>query len=218
MLLKEPALMRVPAGLVMLLFGVPAVCQERGLAPLVRGVFEDWVGSSSHGTFRFLTTDKETYGCAFTSRTYFEREHRRTFITNIEKGQQLEVLSERINEPPRCRALIVRVLTEKVLEGPRYRQRPIYSPTESFAPRGDLVYTGVVSRLNEKSFVLRTRDGARHLIQLRADTRFAGSGTPGDRALIPSNRPVQVRAGKTFENDIEAYSIVWGEMLQPVTR
>jgi hypothetical protein len=210
--------MRFHVGFVIVLAGLPASGQDRGLAPLVRGVFEDWVGSSSHGTFRFLTGDKETYGCAFTSRTYFEREHRRTFITNIEKGQQLEVLSERIAEPPRCRALIVRVLTEKALESPRYRQRPIYSPTESFAPRGDLVFTGVVSRLTEKSFVLRLRDGSRHLIQLRADTRFAGSGTPGDRTLIPSNRPVQVRAGKTFENEVEAYSIVWGEMLQPVLR
>jgi hypothetical protein len=210
--------MRFHVGLVIVLAGLPASAQDRGLAPLVRGVFEDWVGSSSHGTFRFLTGDKETYGCAFTSRTYFEREHRRTFITNIEKGQQLEVLSERISEPPRCRALIVRVLTEKALESPRYRQRPIYSPTESFAPRGDLVFTGVVSRLTEKSFVLRLRDGSRHLIQLRADTRFGGSGTPSDRTLIPANRPVQVRAGKTFENEVEAYSIVWGEMLQPVLR
>ncbi|MBL8178782.1 MAG: hypothetical protein JNK48_29175 [Bryobacterales bacterium] len=192
---------------------VPA--QDRGPAPLARGVWQEWVGSESHGTFLFKTLDEQAHRCAFTSKTYFEREHKRTWVSRIESGQQVEVLSERIPDGSRCRALIVRVLTPKALESPRYKWRTWQSAAEIVAPRGNLVLTGIVLEHDEYSLRLRTRDGKRHLISLRADTRFSHAGADSARAALPSHHPIQVRVSKTYDNKMEAFSVVWGEILRP---
>jgi hypothetical protein len=90
--------------------------------------------------------------------------------------------------------------------------------TESFAPRGNLLMTGVVVEAGEEFFLLRKRDGTRQLVQIRKDTHFFGSGEPLDRHGLPLNRPLQVRGGRTFENEIEAFSVIWGDILKPTLR
>ncbi len=199
----------------LLLTASAGVAQDRPLAPLVRGVFQDWMGAEENGMFRFHTADFQEYQCRFTSKTYFEQDHRRTYVSGIAKGQNLEILSERTAEPPRCRALIVRVVELKQHPSrPHPHALPAYSPTETFAPRGNLLITGIVLRVDEGSIVLRNRSGVRQLIQLRADTRYIGSGLLDEKEAMPVGRPVQVRAGKTFEGDVEAFTIMWGEILK----
>ncbi|HUQ95047.1 MAG TPA: hypothetical protein VM120_25445 [Bryobacteraceae bacterium] len=201
--------------LAFVVFAAQSAAQDRGLAPLVRGIFQEWLGSEGSGTFLFHTTDAQEYRCLYSNKTYFESDHRRTFITDIAPGQQLEILSERIAEPPRCRALIVRVVAgEKPAPANRARIRPAPAPTEFFAPRGSLTFTGLIVRMDENSLVLRTRAGERQTIRLRPDTRYSGSGDSG-AGLAPLNRPVQIRAGRNFESEIEAFSVVWGDILRP---
>ncbi len=192
-----------------------AAAQDQPLPPLSQGTFQEWIGSDSAGSFLFQTADQRSHRCVFSSRTYFEREHRRTFVSRIPAGQALEVLSERIPEPPRCRALIVRVITPQVASPNRYRSRAPQAATEFFLNRGTLQLTGVVVRADDTLLLLRTRAGIQHWIRLRGDTRFSEDGSHADRARIPSNYPVHVRAGKNFEGEIEAYSIVWGRILRP---
>jgi hypothetical protein len=194
---------------------LPVAAQEIALAPLTRCVFEHWVGSDTGGVMMFQTPDKVSHQCAYSSKTFFEQDHRRTEIGGLQPGQHLEILLERNNEPPRCRALIVRVITAAAAAA-RPRMRDIPSPTESFAPRGNLLYSGVVVDFNGYSILLRTRGGERQRILLREDTRFLGAGSPSSRTLLPFDKTIQVRAGKTFDNEIEAYSIIWGELLQPL--
>lgn len=201
--------------LLLLALAGTATGQERGLAPLARGVWQEWVGSESNGSFIFKTADEATYRCAFTSKTYFEREHKRTWVSRIETGQQVEVLSERIADGPRCRALIVRVLTPKALESPRYKWRTWQAAAEIVAPRGNVVLTGIVLEHDEYSMRLRTRSGTRYLIAFRKDTRFADSGAASERVEMPMNRPIQVRAGRSYDNKYEAFSVIWGEILKP---
>lgn len=201
-------------GLSTLLLTCSAQAQDKDLAPLTRAVFQHWAGSQTGGVMVFETSDKVSHQCAYSSKTYFERDHRKTDITGIEAGQPLEVLLEKNNEPPRCRALIVRVLTPAAFSAPR-RMRNIPSPTESFAPRGTLLYSGIIVDANHFWLVLRSRNGERQRILLREDTRFFDAGSVTSRTSLPRNKPVQIRAGMTFENEIEAFSIVWGEILQP---
>lgn len=185
----------------------------RPLAPLTRGVFQEWNGSTSSGTFLFQTPDEQKHTCAFSGRTYFELDHKRAHITTLQAGNTVEVLSERIAEPPQCRALIVRV----ILETPttlRVR-RPFAPVTEPILPRGNLLFTGIVVRTDENAFLLRTRAGQSHWFQLRKDTRFTAEGVAAERGDLPLNRPVHIRAGRSFENDLEAFSIMWGEILKP---
>ncbi|MBI4905323.1 MAG: hypothetical protein HY820_16940 [Acidobacteria bacterium] len=208
--------MRIPTPLLgtFAVLAFSASAQENQLAPLTRALFQHWVGSETGGVMVFETSDKVSHQCAYSSKTYFERDHRKTEISGIQAGQPLEVLLERNLEPPRCRALIVRVLTPAAYAAQR-RMRNIPSPTESFAPRGTLVYSGVVVDANNYWLVLRLRSGERQRILLRDDTKFFGAGSPAARNGLPRNRPIQIRAGKTFDNEIEAFSIVWGEILQP---
>ncbi len=201
--------------LLLLAFMGIAAGQDRGLAPLARGVWQEWVGSESNGSFLFKTLDEQAHRCAFTSKTYFELEHKRTWASRIESGQQIEVLSERMTGSTRCRALIVRVLTPKTLENPRYKWQTWKAAAELVAPRGNVLLTGIVLEHDEYSLRLRTKQGARLLITLRSDTRFSNHGAVSQRTELPTYLPIQIRAGKTYDNKIEAYSIVWGEILRP---
>ncbi len=183
--------------------------------PLSSGYFVAWTGSDAAGHFEFRTAAQSTFRCGFTGKTYFEREHRRTRISLIPEGEPVEVLSERLTSPPSCRALIVRVGRLANPQGAGLFRKPWSTPTESFAPRGNLVLSGVVVRVEDPYIWLRTRAGESLMIAIRPDTRITAQGMASDRMSIPFNRPVFIRAGKSLEGEVEAYSLMWGEILQP---
>jgi hypothetical protein len=63
--------------------------------------------------------------------------------------------------------------------------------------------------------VLRTREDAEKIILLREDTRYLDSGVPVDYTKLSVNTRVFIRGGKNFENDLEAYQVIWGEIPGP---
>ncbi|MBI3679172.1 MAG: hypothetical protein HY235_02020 [Acidobacteria bacterium] len=193
-----------------------AVFQSAQPLPLTRGVFQGWTGTDSSGSFLLETPDKQSHRCSYTSRTHFEREQRRTAVSTIQTGQTLDVLSERSHELPLCRALIVRIvnLEQPFLHNTR-RSVLMQYQTDVFVPRGNVFLAGVVLRAEQDSILLRTRSGSRYLVMLRKDTRFADSGMRSERDRLPFSRPVYVRAGRNLDNDLEAYSVVWGDILKP---
>lgn len=185
------------------------------LAPLARATLEQWAGSDVSGSITVRTDDGRSHNCSFTPKTYFEANHKRTRVSAIAAGQPLEILSETSGEPPGCRALIVRVLgLEKALPARRHWERPTI-PSSLFVPRGHIVLAGVVTRFTEDVVWIRTRQGERHRLLLRPDTRFAESGHPVDRSALRVNCPVQIRAGRNLESGLEAFSIVWGDIFKP---
>jgi hypothetical protein len=94
---------------------------------------------------------------------------------------------------------------------------PVRSIIENIYPRGNLTFGGVVIRRSPTVLVVRTRTEPEKIIRLREDTRFLDSGTPATSADVSVNTRVFVRAGKNFENDIEAYQVIWGEIAGPKT-
>lgn len=201
-----------------LLVALNLTAEERLPNPLSSGVFVEWTGSDSGGSFSFRTAAQSTFECAFTGRTYFEKEHRRTRVSLIPAGEPVEVLSERLANPPSCRALIVRVGQQAHPQGAGTFRKPWATPTEAFAPRGNMLLAGVVVRVDQPYIWLRTRDGKSHVIVIRPDTRISAEGTIVGRDAIPFNRPVFVRAGRSMDGDIEAYTMVWGDILLPKAR
>jgi len=83
------------------------------------------------------------------------------------------------------------------------------------APRGNLTYSGVIARLTVDRLVLHTRQEGEKTILLRLDTRYLEGGTMVEAADLKPNTRVFVRAGKNLGDQIEAYQIIWGEILQP---
>ena len=78
-----------------------------------------------------------------------------------------------------------------------------------------MTFAGVVRRFNPQMVVLRTRDDAEKIVLLREDTRFLDSGLPVDLSKLAVNTRVFIRGGKNFENDLEAYQVIWGEIPGP---
>jgi hypothetical protein len=98
------------------------------------------------------------------------------------------------------------------------RLRPLRSPTESFAPRGALTFSGTVVSLAPESFLLRTRRDGERVILRRDDTRYFEDGAQVESGKLAPNTRVFVRAGNNGDEEIEAYQVVWGEILEPLRR
>jgi hypothetical protein len=62
---------------------------------------------------------------------------------------------------------------------------------------------------------MRSRDGERSSIRLRPDTRYLMEGEPAEIGSLRANLVVFIRAGKNLDNEVEAYQVVWGQILQP---
>jgi hypothetical protein len=202
------------------LLSLGIACAQPG-APIgtTRGDLVTWSGNARLGEFQFRNAENVVYRCSYDDKTYFERDRQRIFIGGTRQGDRIEVLSDRREGSAQCYARIVHVLdvaTVRAAASVRPKPRAHVSPTELFAPRGDLTFAGVVVRINTESLLLRTRAGGRKTIVLRADTRYLGGGEPLDRNALQLNTPVFIRAGRNLDDEIEAFQIVWGDILEPV--
>jgi hypothetical protein len=100
----------------------------------------------------------------------------------------------------------------QVVDARRSRFAHVESATESFAPRGDLLFGGIVLRRSATTLTLKTHDGEKTLV-LRPDTRYWCDGVRAAEDILIVNTRVFVRAGRDFEGNIEVYQASWGERL-----
>jgi hypothetical protein len=202
-----------------LLIGVLASIMWAEEAPprgIVRGSITAWEGSDARGTFSLQTDASRVVRCGFDSKSYMERDHTRIMISSITPLEIVEVLVDSSPEI-RCRALILRVLPPPNSR-PAYGMHAVSTTTraiEWFAPRGNLTFGGVIVVVRAESMVLRTRRDGDKAFVLRKDTRYTADGTPTDSRDLRVNTPVYIRAGRNLDNQLEAYSVSWGEILKP---
>ena len=204
----------------LLLFALPCaiVAQENAPIGILRGDLVAWTGSQRAGELTFNNADNRLYQCSYDDKTYFERENQRISVSAAQKGDRLEILSDRRIGSDVCYARTVQIIEPKVarvIPGVRPRLRQTISPTDLFAPRGNMTFAGVVLRLDPDRLILRTRNGERKRILLRSDTRYLTEGQSADRLALPVNTRVFIRAGKNLDDEIEAYQVMWGAILQP---
>ena len=86
---------------------------------------------------------------------------------------------------------------------------------ETLAPRGRLTFAGVVQRLEPNLMVVQTRNDGAMAFQLRTDTLFSAEGRLVDRDKLQVHTHVFVRAGNGLYGEMEAYQVVWGDILLP---
>jgi hypothetical protein len=202
-------------------FSLILVCSANAQqAPIgiARGDLVSWQATSGSGEMSFKTLEGRLYQCSFDAKTYFERDNQRVTAGAMAAGDRVEVVSDRRSGSDVCYARTVHVLdAAPVTLGPggRPRFRKEQSPTEAFAPRGDMTFAGMVMRVDHDVLTLRTRADGEKLILLRQDTRYIGDGQRVEAAGLKRNTRVFIRAGRNLENDIEAYSVVWGGIVQP---
>ncbi len=153
--------------------------------------------------------------CNYDSRTWFERNFEMTRASKLLPGDPVEILADR--KLGACYARTVQVTTNNphlYTPGVRPPLRAFQSPTESFAPRGDFAFGGWVIHRDPSRVTVRTHAGEIQVV-LRPDTRFSGDGLSLDASSLDINTHVFIRAGRNVDGDLEAYQIMWGELLGP---
>ena len=205
--------MRMVAGLAL---AASLAAQEQAPRGLVRGTLESWAGTPASGGLRIRPASGALWLCSYNDKTYIEREQLRIAYSSLKTGDAVEMVTDRFGDS--CYARTVHVLAAPpppapYSANPRARLRVGRAASESIVPRGNLTYTGIVLRLSDGALVLRTRSEGQKTILLRYDTGFAAEGRRVGLAELAVNTRVSVRAGRNLDGDIEAYQVIWGEIL-----
>jgi hypothetical protein len=205
--------MRLP---VFILFG--ALLQaEQAPSGIVRGQLVQWTGSASDGQITITSATGE-YSCTFDAKTYIERDGQMVAIKAFTPGDRIELVTDRRPGSDLCYARTLHSVEQPVVHRIPGHRPPLQrgpSPTEAWAPRGDMTFSGVVVRLSPEMMVLRTRSEPRQTIQLRQDTRYVSDGVRAVAADLKVNTHVFVRCGHNLDDEIEAYQVIWGGIVHP---
>ena len=194
-----------------------SMAQQNAPIGVLRGSLVSWAGTPRAGQLTFRGSESRLFVCSYDDKTWFERQNQRISVGGAEAGDRLEVVSDRHPGSDVCYARTVHILDTPLplVPGARRQLRTYQGASEVFAPRGDLTFAGIVVSIDSAGLVLRTRSGELRTIALRPDTRYLTEGQAAARDhLVPQTR-VFIRAGRNLENQIEAYQVVWGEILRP---
>ncbi|MBV8729155.1 MAG: hypothetical protein JO336_05045 [Acidobacteriia bacterium] len=205
----------IGAALLLAVVAVPLIGQ-RAASPLIRGVLIAREGRPS-GEFSVRAADNQVFRYRFDPKTYVEREDRLTDIPRLAVGEKLEVLSDEGFASDVRYARTVHVMIPPPPSRPvsQARFRAGGDAPDHFVPISTMSLAGVVTDLGAEWVVLHTRKAGNQTIRLRRDTRFLDNGERVEAADLHPNMRVFIRAGRNLYNEIEAYQIIWGEILEP---
>jgi hypothetical protein len=164
---------------------------------ILRGSLVTW----QNGSLSVRQADGVVYDCSYDNHTLFQRNQWPIQSSDLAGGEPVEVVSDRL---PATHACYVRIISV-VYASPKSPRRRAPA-AEVWVPRGYLTYSGLVVKNENSKITLKTRSGPRTL-RLRPDTRYSEASQP----LL--NKHVFVRAGRSLEGALEAYQVMWGEIL-----
>jgi hypothetical protein len=201
-------------------------------AAVLRGVLLERDAPTDGGEFSVRAAGNQVIRYRFDAKTYVEREERPIDVPRLRPGEKVEVVSDPLSGSLLRYARTIHVI-DPAPPPPRAATRPGSRLDPSLAPlgpavtsglgpsheplfaRGDMTFSGVVSRLSEGQLVLRTRTAGEQTLLLRQNTRFVADGETVAAAELKTNMRVFVRAGKDVFGHVEAYQVVWGGILLP---
>lgn len=186
---------------------------------LVRGVLLERDSQPAEGEFAVRLSDNRVFRYRFDRKTYVEREHDLIDVPRLRPGEKVEVVSDAIPGFALRYARTVHVLEDPppvhLTAATQGRYRAYRTVEEHTFPTGNLTYSGVVSRLTPERLVLHMRDGGEQSLLVGRDTRFMQNGALVAADTLKLNTRVFVRAGKDLYDQIEAYQVIWGGILDP---
>ncbi|SPE35085.1 conserved hypothetical protein [Candidatus Sulfopaludibacter sp. SbA6] len=184
---------------------------------LVRGVLLERDTGSTSGEFSVRAPDNQVYRYQFDRKTYVERDDQMIDVKRLEPGEKVEVVSDVVPGLVLRYARTIHVLPEPPPARPSSaaRLRAARPALDRITPTGNLTFSGVVFRLTGERIVLHTREGGEQSLLLRKDTRYVENGEMVEAANLKLNMRVFVRAGKDLYDQLEAYQVIWGNILEP---
>lgn len=186
----------------------------------VRGTLLERDAQTASGELSVRLADNEVLRYRFDGRTRVERDQQAIEVARLRPGAKVEVLSQEIAGSPLRYASAIRVDSDgeppAPVRPPLGRIRTAYrNSIDRFLPTATLAFSGVVLHSNAEHVILHTRDGADQTILLRPDTRYLEDGNVVEAGALKPNMRVFIRAGRTLYDEIEAYQVVWGQILMP---
>lgn len=182
-------------------------------SPILRGVVLE-CDQRPAGELSIRAADNEVLRYQFDKRTYVERNDQMIEPSRLLPGEKVEIVSDRSPGFVLRYARTIHVVQPTVTPRPQRTGAPKpYNPRTENIRTGSLTYSGVIYRVNAEKFVLHTREAGDLPILLRNDTRYLEDGQVVGLASLKPNMRVFVNAGKGLYDEVEAYQIVWGRIL-----
>lgn len=194
-----------------------ALAQENAPAGFLHGGLLSWTGTSRSGEFTFQAAPDQAYFCSYDEKTYIERANQRISMADAEKGDRLEIVSDVKQGSTLCYARTVHILEVPRRDAvPGVKPRPrLTSSAALFQPHATLTFSGAVFRITPDVLILRSRSGEHQTLRLRPDTRYFSEGQAADPRSLQVNTVVFVRGARDLYNQLEAYQVIWGDILRP---
>ena len=166
--------------------------------------------------FSIRAADSRVFRYRFDRSTYVERNHEMIDMARFPLGERVEVLSEKQEGMALRYALTVHAIPAAPLPRPAGagQNRAPAAVEDRPLPYGSFSINGLIFRIVPGAISLHTRAGDLNVI-LRSDTRYMADGAIVDPSALKTNMRVFIQAGKTLYDEIEAYRVVWGSILQP---
>ncbi len=191
---------------------------------LVYGVIIERDTLPAGGQLAVRLPSHEVLRYRFDAKTYVVRNDALIDVPGILPGQSVEVLSDAVPGSPLRYARDIHVLDDAAptvaAEAPKplpmvpVSRQPYTAFDDTFLFTGDLTFSGVVARITADRLVLHTRAGEQ-AFEVRRDTRFLDDGAVAAAADLKPNTRVFVKAGKGVYGQVEAYQVIWGDILAP---
>jgi len=197
----------------------PLIAGAQFPSPQQEGVLLEQDNNVAAGEFAIRAPDNQVYRYRFDARTQVQRDTLSGGMGHIRPGDQVTIDSDPVTGSLLRYARNIRVSTapaQLTLADNRVRTATL-SLLERIPQSGNLTFSGVVSRLNSQSLVLRTRAGEQTLL-IRRDTRYVDNGDTVEAAQLRPNMRVFIRAGRNLYEQVEAYQVIWGSILQPARK
>jgi len=197
----------------LLLVAGGALCAQTQNLPVgvVRGHFQSWQGTATDGSFVLRKSDGALYGCSYDAHTLVQRNQWPIRLVELTGGEPVEVVSDHKFGSRACYARMLSVNYAR-FQPEGWRPRPKPKSIDSFRPHGSLTFAGVVAGISQDAITLRTQDG-QTILRLRPDTRFSGEGLRQEVSPALINKHVFVRGDRNMDGVLEAYHVVWGQIL-----
>jgi Domain of unknown function (DUF5666) len=195
-----------------ILVSVAAYGQSQRPPGFVRGTLT----TASPYAFSIRATTGVLYQYRTDTKTWIERDNERIRASGLRPGEILEVVSDRDPDPVRY-ARMVHVIARAVpvhlpvSAGGVYRLNPA-------APLPVVIFTGLVVNRDRQRISLRTRFDGEKTIYFRDDTQCLNGGDQVDSDSLLASTRVYVVAVQNSDQQLEAYQVVWGAILEPEPR
>ncbi|MEZ5356039.1 MAG: hypothetical protein R2762_25675 [Bryobacteraceae bacterium] len=183
----------------------------------VKGELVQWKIQGLAGVLALRTEEPGLLRCRVLAGSRLMRAGIRIHPHGVRLGDTVEVLGYFSGASCTVVELHIRPFQgERKMVNGKFRS-PLYprSYLDALWARGLLTFSGTVGRMNDGRMVIRTRRRGERSFALRDDTVFQNEGRQVERDTLESFTRVFVRASRTADGDLEAYQVMWGQILRP---